>query len=108
MSNPCVNEYLNKKSIEGTDFYNYLEQFFEMKRNGLIKKRYFKTNKKVFTFMNKHPEFRIEHIYMTKKNIAVLYSNKLGRPYKVHDESTKFIVKPYIKSHAITYRKEVL
>lgn len=68
-----------------TDGFNHEEWFKREKKQDLLfkdtcKKRYFKTNKKTFTFMNKHPEFRIEHIYLTAKNIVVLYSNKLGRP----------------------------
>ena len=91
----------------GNRTHNFIERFFELKRNGLLKRRYFKENKKVFKFMRNHPEFRIEHIYMTPKSIVVWYSHKLGRPYKIHARSLTNGVKPYIKSHAVVYGKEL-
>lgn len=57
-----------------------------LRKSTKIKKRYFKSNKKVFKFMNKHLEFKIEYIYMTAKNIVVCYS-KRKHNYKSFENS---------------------
>ena len=101
MSDHCVEGFDREESIKIEK-----NRISYMKKH--IKRRYFKTNKKVFKFMHKHQEFRIEYVYITLKHTVVLYSNKLGRPYKTYDKSIKITVKPYIKSHAVVYGKDTL
>ena len=45
-----------------------------------LMKRYFKDNKRYFQFVRKHPELKIENVYMTKKSIVAIISKRRGRP----------------------------
>lgn len=48
-----------------------------------LMKRYFKDNKRYFQFVRKHPELKVETVYMTKKSIVAIISKRRGRPRQI-------------------------
>lgn len=48
-----------------------------------LMKRYFKDNKRYLKFVRKHPELKIETVYITKKSIITTISKRRGRPRKI-------------------------